>query len=193
MHLQINPVAGAAGLKHARPLIAAAVCVVVLACVSPVRPGVVAGNSMTPSLRSGQMFLMSEVSPRTQLARGDVVVLAHDGERLVKRIAGVAGEVLWGIDWKEPDGNPDLLLTEDQVEEAKEFLSRHPEVGEVVAVEVPAGHVFVVGDAVSWSWDSRQFGAVPLDEVIGRVILPRHLGDASTAVTPFRSVTRRPN
>jgi signal peptidase I len=149
------------------------------------------GDSMAPSLQNGQMFLMDRASPRRQLQSGDVVVLEHEGETLVKRVAAVAGDVLWGIDWSTPDGNPDILLMADEAEDVKDFVLRHPGIGEVIGVEVPSGHVFVVGDAPNSSWDSRQFGAVPVEEVKGRVVLPRHPWEPSAAVLRFRPAVCR--
>jgi signal peptidase I len=145
------------------------------------------GDSMAPALASGELFLMHEVSARTQLVAGDIVVLDHEGETLVKRVAAIAGEVLWGIDLNTPDGSPDMLLVADEADDAKQFLLRHPGIGVVIAVEVPRAHVFVVGDAPNSSWDSRQFGAVPVGEVKGRVILPRHAGRGSVPVLRFHS------
>lgn len=166
-------VATARGFGRARALGLTAVCATIFACLSPFRPGVVMGDSMAPSLQSGQVFLMSHVSPRMELQPGDVVVLQHEGDTLVKRVAAVAGEVLWGIDWSAPDGNPDILLTADEADYVVDFLLRHPAIGEVIRIEVPPGHLFVVGDAPNRSWDSRQFGTVPVEEVRARVILPR--------------------
>lgn len=41
---------------------------------------------------------------------------------------------------------------------------------EGVACEVPAGHVFVLGDNRDYSADSRMWGFVPADHIVGRVL-----------------------
>lgn len=178
--------ATAYGSGRVRALGLTAICAAIVASLFPLRFGVVVGDSMAPSLQSGQVFLMDLSSPRRQVKSGDVVVLQHEGETLVKRVAAVAGDVLLGIDWNVPDGNPDILLMPDEDGYARGFLQRHPGIGEVTRLEVPPGHLFVVGDAPNCSWDSRQFGAVPVEDVKGRVILPRHPGKAPEPVLRFR-------
>ena len=39
-------------------------------------------------------------------------------------------------------------------------------------IQVPKGHVFVVGDNSSVSYDSRTWGFLPIDNITGRVIIP---------------------
>src|SRR5438093_2964686 len=71
-----------------RPLAA----VGVLACGvmgSGLRPGVVMGNSMSPTLRSGEWFLLDTGAYRdTPPQRGDIVVFRHRSVTYVKRVLG---------------------------------------------------------------------------------------------------------
>ena len=104
----------------------------------------VEGASMEPTYRSGDAVLALRRG-RRPVRSGDVVVCRppagapRPGALLIKRVVAVAGEPM------PPVNEPSALVT------------------------VPAGHVFVRGDAAR-SLDSRQFGPVPLDHVIGHVI-----------------------
>ena len=37
-------------------------------------------------------------------------------------------------------------------------------------VQVPQGHMWVMGDNLGWSRDSRTYGSIPVGLVIGRVV-----------------------
>jgi hypothetical protein len=70
----------------------------------------------------------------------------------------------------------DLVVIVDPVERARWLVKRVVAVGPVGAApgaadgsSVPAGSVWVLGDRPEVSRDSRQFGPVPLTEVVGRV------------------------
>jgi len=71
------------------------------------------------------------------------------------------------------DSKPYCVLEEEHLNER----SYHVNAGfaaeradaDFAAVTVPAGHVFVLGDNRGNSLDSRHFGAVPLDAIVGRV------------------------
>lgn len=58
------------------------------------------------------------------------------------------------------------------------------------ACTVPAGHVFVLGDSRDESYDSRDWGFVPLDHLIGRAVTSER-GDV-TAELPDRPLTAGP-
>ncbi len=97
---------------------------------------------------------------------GDVVVLARRGEpgRLyVKRVVGVAGEILEARDGAlSADGRPRRVLPEWVAPGQLEDFG---------PVRVPPGHVFVLGDNRDQSIDSRNWGPVETAGIKGRVFL----------------------
>lgn len=138
----------------------------------PIRFGVVVGESMAPAFRDGQVFLMWRLSPQARLRRGDVVVFHVDGEVYLKRVRALAGERLWGLDWTETEGRPDYLaFSSAEADYLRRLVRRAPALGHVVELRVPEDSVFLVGDEVSGSYDSRHFGPVPLKAIKGRVVV----------------------
>ena len=74
---------------------------VILACVLAggllfsyhYRIGIVSGESMVPSFKAGDCFLLSKRAYKTaEPRRGDVVVARVGGELIIKRIVGLPGE-----------------------------------------------------------------------------------------------------
>lgn len=151
----------------------------------PVRFGVVSGQSMTPAFRHGQVFVMRRTGAAHCLRRGDVVVLALEGRHHIKRVHAVAGDIVSGVDWDETVGRPDYIADGGEMAALPDLLRRRPGIGRMAHVTVPEGCIFVVGDDVTRSCDSRHFGPVPLESVEGVVIaslftLPREAREAWT-------------
>ncbi len=131
----------------------------------------VEGRSMDISLHDGQHLLIDKLTPRfDDYSRGDVVVLhppdiPEDSTPYIKRVIGVAGdhlEIRDGSVWI--DG---IKLDEPYVKPGAET---DPETDEDTW-DIDAGEVFVMGDNRPDSQDSRYFGVVRTDEVIGRAFL----------------------
>lgn len=132
----------------------------------PWRMGVVRGESMDPTLKSGSLFLLDRAYYRLHpLRRGDVVVLRRGGETLVKRVMAAGGDRF--LAWQEySDGVTSEPIT---AEVARTMSKRRTEYVGVAQVRVPTGALFVVGDGYS-SEDSRTFGLVHQEDVLGRVV-----------------------
>jgi signal peptidase I len=165
---------GGAALRKRR-VVLCMTCLVALfgmrAC--PVRPGIVVGQSMAPAFHDGQVFLMSRLRPGIRLKRGDVVVFRVNGTTYIKRVRALPGDVVWGIDWPETEGSPDYLISSrEELARWRRVARLSSAVGKVVKVTVLANRVFVVGDAINNSLDSRHFGPVLVSSLKGRVLVP---------------------
>jgi signal peptidase I len=129
-------------------------------------PFKIPSTSMVPTLAAGDHVVANKLAYRFGSPRaGDVAVLESPGtgEVLVKRIVALEGQRV-------------------EIRDGVLFVDRRPRRESYVDYEmvdgfyfgparVPAGAVFVMGDARGDSEDSRKFGAVPRDHLIGRVDL----------------------
>ena len=126
---------------------------------------VVHGSSMQPTLSGGERVLVTRFAYRLgPPGTGDVVVASirgEDGERfdVIKRVVGVPGETV---------EVRDCSVLVDGVPRA-ELAQPAPCGDSALPVRVPEGHVYLLGDNRDGSYDSRMFGPVPLDDVVGRV------------------------
>lgn len=111
---------------------------------------VVQGNSMTPTLKSGQRLLATKVPLIVHSVRdGDIVVIGDPSDGyIVKRVYKSENEVVDTI--YSPVGSASGI--------------KQP-------YTVPAGEVFVLGDNLEGSEDSRIFGPVPISQIAAKVVL----------------------
>ncbi len=133
--------------------------------------------SMLPTLRPDQHLLIDKLTPRFDgYSRGDIIVfhppgLPADSTPYIKRVIGVAGDHIElrdgavrvnGVALDEP-----YLATDGPHHGATEPLE--PDLQ--TSWNVPAGKLFAMGDHRARSVDSRSFGMVGVDQVIGRAWL----------------------
>jgi signal peptidase I len=126
----------------------------------------VEGQSMEPNLHTNQRLVVEKLSYRFHgPQRFDVVVLKlpNQGEELlIKRVVGLPGETVEIRNGKVYiDGNP----------LAEPFLDVQTRPGRNDRVVVPPLHVFVLGDNRDHSNDSRSFGPIPIENIVGRAWL----------------------
>jgi len=121
----------------------------------------VLGQSMEPTLHSAQRVVVEKVTyhffhgPR----RGDIVVLnlAGQPEPLIKRVVGLPGETI------EVRGSSVYI----EGELIGELWTTKPGGGNYGPQVIPPLHVFVLGDNRGASNDSRNFGPVPIEDIMG--------------------------
>ena len=126
----------------------------------------VEGQSMEPNLHSEQRLVVEKLSYRFHgPQRFDIVVLkmpSQGEELLIKRVIGLPGETV-----EIRDGQ--VYVNGNLLEEPFTDQSTHP--GRNSTVTVPPLHIYVMGDNRDRSNDSRSFGPVPIESVIGRAWL----------------------
>ena len=141
----------------------------------------ISGPSMETTLYQPNRVLVNKLSYRLHdVNRGDVVVfdrVTSNGESiqhddLIKRVIGLPGEKISiskcivyvnKVALKEPYLDGRDTEQDDLVERC-----RQPEMAEVV---VPAKQVFVLGDNRPQSMDSRMFGSVDKNRIVGRAFV----------------------
>jgi signal peptidase I len=138
------------------------------------------GSSMAPTLRSGERVLVNKIGVRlVSIARDDIVLFrdpTNPDTVMVKRVIGVPGdtvrflgdtvEVLPGSDTSRP-----FLEVVTPVANAAAAVGPAAVEGPgAVSIALETDDYFVLGDNRSGSSDSRHWGAVARDAIIGRAV-----------------------
>jgi signal peptidase I len=127
--------------------------------LSPFRVVRVVGDSMLPTLQPGQALLVDRFYYRmTGMFRNDVVVMDHDGERWIKRLVGLPGDQIALVYGSDGDIEGVLNL----------HSGLQPPPGARIVTLRP-GHLFILGDNMAISKDSRSAGPLPISELLGIV------------------------
>jgi signal peptidase I len=138
---------------------------------------VVEGESMMPTLEEGNKLVVNKIGYQVgDFNRFDVIVFhANENEDYVKRIIGFPGDRIEYRDQQliingEEYGEPFLEQYRNEILGGKLTgdFTLEEETGEKI---VPKDHLFVLGDNRLGSWDSRHFGFISVDQVVGKVNL----------------------
>lgn len=137
-------------------------------------------GSMLPTLEVKDRVLVNKLSYNAHdVNRGDVVVFDRPANTpgrfdvLIKRVMGLPGETI-------QISNGDLYIDGQLVQESyilepqsTQPLSGIPNctVGTAVSCIIPDDMVFVMGDNRLGSTDSRLFGPIPIDSIVGRAFV----------------------
>ncbi|MCC6705064.1 MAG: signal peptidase I [Thermomicrobiales bacterium] len=148
------------------------------------------GHSMDPNLDNGEMLLVNRhayetynlsalinwlpfinindhvVTPFGAVERGDIVVFnpPNDDKPYIKRIIATAGDEV-----SFQDGHV-FVNGQQVIEEHIVKPTNCPSASCREAIIVPEGYVYVLGDNRTSSQDSRYFGPIAIDSIIGKAI-----------------------
>ena len=152
------------------------------AIVFPIRlfvaqPFIVSGASMAPTFPNGQYSIALDSShPLQNPGRGDVIIFRYPKnpkEFFIKRIIGLPGETV------SIDGNAITITKADgsKVSLDETYVINHGN-GSAQSYPLKADEYFVMGDNRPESSDSRVWGVLPRDNIVGRAfvrLLPLNL------------------
>ena len=147
------------------------VVVISVAIVLPIRtyiaqPFIVSGASMEPNFHNGEYLIIDELTYELRLPeRGEVVVFRYPlnpSEFFIKRVIGLPGEKVEIKNGK---------ITINGLELAEPYLLANLETAPNVKMELTENQYFVLGDNRLQSSDSRRWGALPKEKLMGRALV----------------------
>ncbi|MFK7964640.1 MAG: signal peptidase I [Burkholderiaceae bacterium] len=126
-----------------------------------VHPVHIVGNSMAPTLLAGdRLFIDMRVNCQGcthALERGDIVLFTYPNDRSqwhIKRLIGLPGDRVTVSD--DSVTVDDAELIEDSIADQAQTIT------------VPTGHAYLLGDNLSNSLDSTDYGVIPLRDIVGK-------------------------
>lgn len=127
-------------------------------------------NSMAPTLEVGDRLMVYKLAFRVgQVDRGDLVVFNRPPsiensqiKDFVKRVVALPGEQIQAING---------VIYVDNLPLPEEYLGENSLTADFDPIDVPKDHIFVMGDNRSNSRDSRSFGPINVDLLVGEVFV----------------------
>jgi signal peptidase I len=159
-----------------------------VAIIIPIRifffqPFFVEGASMEPSFHNGEYLLIGEqgykqvqlggftLKPSKELKRGFIAVFhppRHESQYYIKRVIGLPGE---SIEIK----NNHVVIYNGEFPQGsvleEPYIARNAIMEDMPKLKLSSDQYFMMGDNRMFSFDSRSFGPVSKDELVGRVLL----------------------
>ena len=123
---------------------------------------IVQGEGMYPRMRDGDVTLWYRLESNLNI--GDVVTFTMDGERQYGRVVAKGGDT---VDFSE-DGL--LLLNGSAQQEEVFFQTSKQNRAQSFPMTVPEGEVFILGDNRTYSVVCRDYGAVSVSKIYGKII-----------------------
>jgi len=137
------------------------------------QPHQVKGNSMYPSFKDKEYILTNKIVYRFKdIQRGDVVIFASPKNKhydYIKRVIGLPGESVsvkkGNFYINDSRLNESSYLKDNILTQGNSFIS------EGQTIIVPQNHYFVAGDNRPHSSDSREWGCISQEDIVGKAWL----------------------
>lgn len=133
----------------------------------------ISGDSMYPTLKNGERIIVEKVSYKSrQPERGEIIVfrsLQNDRIFLIKRVIAVSGDRLGILDG--------VLTINGKQYFDRRYLTQFDDLEALGQLKnyanqpIPQGYLAVMGDNRNESYDSRMFGLVPKEKIVGKAFV----------------------
>jgi signal peptidase I len=151
--------------------------IVALLIVLPIRmfiaqPFIVSGASMDPTFETGEYLIVNQLSYHIgNPSRGQIVIFKYpkdESKYFIKRVIGLPGETL-AIDGTTVTIKNAAYPLGFKLNEP--YISTQNEKEDKLTVELKAGEYFVMGDNRRQSSDSRSWGTLPRNLIVGTPLI----------------------
>lgn len=129
------------------------------------------GESMEPTLNNNDVVIQDKISYRfSEVKRSDIVAVQYNNSNLlVKRVVGLPGEYV------EIKDNVLIVTSEDKTSEYREDYVKETtpdfKLDDINFEQIPEGMYLLLGDNREASVDSRNFGLLHREYIVGKVYL----------------------
>ena len=128
--------------------------VIILLRIYVVTPVTVDGNSMNDTLYSNDLMLLFKVG---NIERYDIVVANHDNKKLIKRVIGMPNDKIKCVSG--------ILYINNEEDTSDYGYGENIDFPEYILKD---DEYFLIGDNRSDSFDSRYFGPVKKEDIVGK-------------------------
>lgn len=131
----------------------------------------VSGNSMVPTFESGDYLITEKVTYRFSMPqKGDIIVLKNprdESEDFIKRIVAIPGDTIKIV-------NDQVFVNDNPLKEEYLPAGTSTQAGSFLIegspVKTGPNQYFVLGDNRDHSSDSREWGSITKEEIVGRAL-----------------------
>ena len=135
------------------------------------QPFIVSGASMAPTFSTGEYLIVDQITYHfEEPQRGDVVIFRYPNDPskfFIKRIIGLPGEIVQLANGMTTIIDPE---TEEETTLNEEYLVKD-KTDDHLTITLSSDEYFVMGDNRGASSDSRKWGPVQRDKIVGRALI----------------------
>lgn len=137
----------------------------------------VVGSSMVTTLNEGEIGLASKITYVKEIERNDIIIFKRDNKEIIKRVIGKPLDKI-GINENGVYVNNQLIeesyLTKENKEETYFLFGTYNE------ITLKEDEYFVLGDNRRDSLDSRSYGPIKEENIVGKLVVIYPSKDNST-------------
>lgn len=118
------------------------------------------GYSMEPTLKNSDIVLIKKMLPINKIKRNEIILAEdpyNENNKIIKRVIGLPGETIYCMDGE-------IYVNNTKMEDVNQMNKRTKNFG---PIKLSEDQYFILGDNRNKSTDSRIFGAINKNKIIG--------------------------